>query len=219
MVSRPNVSSVWALVRASSDAEALERILGSLKAREIELSPEERSKIVAISCDLSLSNLGIDSTRLEELKSSLTAVIHSAWAVNFNISVQSFESHHIKATHNLIQLCLSVKTQSPARFYLCSSVAAAGGSPRPGIVAEGPVALPEHAQGHGYGRSKWVAEHITLNAARNAGAPAQVLRIGQLIGDTRVGEWNTTEGVPMMIQTAVTLGALPTLNEVFPPTS
>ena len=48
----------------------------------------------------------------------------------------------------------------------------------------------------------------------NSRAPAQVLRIGQLIGDTKVGEWNATEGVPMMIQTAVTLGALPMLDEV-----
>ncbi|GAW27379.1 putative nrps-like enzyme [Rosellinia necatrix] len=47
----------------------------------------------------------------------------------------------------------------------------------------------------------------------NARAPAQVLRIGQLVGDTAVGEWNATEGVPMMIQTAVTIGALPMLDE------
>ncbi|KAJ2996693.1 hypothetical protein NUW58_g889 [Xylaria curta] len=72
---------------------------------------------------------------------------------------------------------------------------------------------PAHAQNTGYARSKYVAEHITRNAMRNARAPAHVLRIGQLVGDTVVGEWNATEGVPMMIQTAVTLGALPMLDE------
>jgi thioester reductase-like protein len=70
-----------------------------------------------------------------------------------------------------------------------------------------------HVQGTGYARSKYVAEHIVHNAARDSGAQARVLRIGQLAGDTAAGDWNTTEGIPLMIQTAVTLGALPKLDE------
>lgn len=128
--------------------------------------------------------------------------------------MQSFEDQHIKAVHNLIQLSLSVQTPKPARFFFCSSVSSAGGSPRPGKVLEAQVPSPAHAQHTGYARSKYVAEHITGNACKNAGAVARVLRLGQLVGDTKVGEWNTTEGIPLMIQTAVTLGALPALNEV-----
>ncbi|RYP76686.1 hypothetical protein DL771_001608 [Monosporascus sp. 5C6A] len=48
---------------------------------------------------------------------------------------------------------------------------------------------------------------------KGAGADTRVLRIGQLIGDTRVGEWNPTEGVPMMIQTAARVRALPMPDE------
>ncbi|KAI0968454.1 hypothetical protein F4678DRAFT_443048 [Xylaria arbuscula] len=213
LVSRANVSSVWAMVRAPTDTGASDRVFSSLKARGIELSPTERNKVVPLACDLSRSDFGLSPSRLAALTRILTLVIHSAWAVNFNIPVQSFEAQHIAAVHNLIQQCLRVQTPEPARFYFCSSVSAAGGTPRPGTVAEGPVMDPAHAQNTGYARSKYVAEHITHNAMRNAGAPAEVLRIGQLIGDTVVGEWNATEGVPMMIQTAVTLGALPTLDE------
>lgn len=71
-----------------------------------------------------------------------------------------------------------------------------------------------HVQKTGYARSKYVAESIVLNAAREAGAEARVLRIGQLVGDTRVGAWNVTEGVPLLMQTARTVGALPALDEV-----
>ncbi|KAI0531865.1 hypothetical protein GGR58DRAFT_492106 [Xylaria digitata] len=213
LVSRDNVSSVWAMVRAPTDAAASDRVFSSLKARGIELSSEESSKVVPLACDLSHSDFGLSPSRLAALARSLTLVIHSAWAVNFNIPVQSFENQHIRAVHNLIQQCLRVQTPDPARFFFCSSVSAAGGAPRPGTVAEGPVMDPAHAQNTGYARSKYVAEHITRNAMRNARAPAQVLRIGQLIGDTVVGEWNATEGVPMMIQTAATLGALPMLDE------
>ncbi|KXH34919.1 hypothetical protein CSIM01_01955 [Colletotrichum simmondsii] len=209
----PTVSSVWAAVRAPDDAAAASRIAHSLTSRGIFLSPLQQSKVVPLSCDLGLPDFGLGATRIADLKSRLTIVLHSAWAVNFNIPVQSFEDQHIKAVHNLIQLCQSVETPNPARFFFCSSVSASGGSPRPGTVPEGPVPTPAWAQGTGYARSKWVSEHITRNANLNAGAPARVLRIGQLVGDSKVGEWNTTEGIPLMIQTAVTLGALPNLDE------
>ncbi|UQC87393.1 uncharacterized protein CLUP02_12897 [Colletotrichum lupini] len=209
----PTVSSVWAAVRAPDDTAAASRIAQSLTSRGISLSPLQQAKVVPLSCDLGLPDFGLGATRIADLKSRLTIVIHSAWAVNFNIPVQSFEDQHIKAVHNLIQLCQSVETPNPARFFFCSSVSASGGSPRHGNVPEGPVPTPAWAQGTGYARSKWVSEHITRNANLNAGAPARVLRIGQLVGDSKVGEWNTTEGIPLMIQTAVTLGSLPNLDE------
>ncbi|KAK0369853.1 hypothetical protein CLIM01_12793 [Colletotrichum limetticola] len=209
----PTVSSVWAAVRAPDDTAAASRIAHSLTSRGISLSPLQQSKVVPLSCDLGLPDFGLGATRIADLKSRLTIVIHSAWAVNFNIPVQSFEDQHIKAVHSLIQLCQSVETPNPARFFFCSSVSASGGSPRHGNVPEGPVPTPAWAQGTGYARSKWVSEHITRNANLNAGAPARVLRIGQLVGDSKVGEWNTTEGIPLMIQTAVTLGSLPNLDE------
>lgn len=214
LVAKPNVSAVWALVRASSDSDALERVVYSLKTRELHLSPAEQQKIVAVSSDLSQPNFGLSTCKLEQLRSRLTLAIHSAWAVNFNIPVQSFENQHIKAVHNLISFCQSVELSDPARFFFCSSVSAAGGTPRPGTVPEGPVQNIAHVQGTGYARSKYVAEHIVRNAMKNAGAVARVLRVGQLVGDSKVGEWNTTEGIPLMIQTAITLGSLPALDEV-----
>ncbi|RGP81756.1 hypothetical protein FLONG3_141 [Fusarium longipes] len=212
LTAQPHVGAVWALIRASSDHVATDRLYKSLETRGLSLDEEQKGKVLALPCDLSRPDLGLSESHLSELQNKLTTIIHSAWAVNFNISVQSFEDQHIKAVHNLIQLSLSVQTPKPARFFFCSSVSSAGGTPRPGQVLETLVPSPAHAQHTGYARSKYVAEHITGNASK-AGAVARVLRLGQLVGDTKVGEWNTTEGIPLMIQTAVTLGALPALNE------
>ncbi|KAF2676380.1 acetyl-CoA synthetase-like protein [Lentithecium fluviatile CBS 122367] len=213
LVANPEVSAVWALVRADSDQTAHERVLTSLEKRGLAITPEAQQKIVALASDLSKPDFGLDETKIDELRCNLVAAIHSAWAVNFNISVSSFEDQHIKAVHNLISFCRSTSSSEPARFFFCSSVSAAAGTPRPGIVAETIVTDAAHVQGTGYARSKFVAEHITRNANKDAGAVARNLRVGQLIGDTKVGEWNTTEGIPLMIQTAVTLGALPALDE------
>ncbi|KAF1836439.1 acetyl-CoA synthetase-like protein [Decorospora gaudefroyi] len=213
LIENPRVSEVWALVRAPSDLTALERTLKSLSARALSPTQEQLRKIVAVPSDLSKPDFGLGIERLSELRSKLTLVIHSAWAVNFNLSVQSFEKEHITAVQNFINLCQTTSHGFKARFFFCSSVSSAAGTPRPGTVPEGPVADISHVQNTGYARSKYVAEHIILNAAKQAGADARVLRIGQLVGDSRIGQWNTTEGIPLMIQTAVTLGALPALDE------
>jgi thioester reductase-like protein len=188
-------------------------MLKSLSSRSITLSPSSIKKVLALPADLSKPDLGLGASVLEDLRSKLTLVFHSAWAVNFNIPVQAFEDQHISAVHSFLQLCQSTTHGSPARFYFCSSVSSVGGTPRPGTVSETQVGDIRHVQGTGYARSKYVAEQIVYNAAKNFGAEARVLRIGQLSGDTAVGEWNITEGVPMMIQTAVTLGCLPELDE------
>ncbi|KAF2011872.1 acetyl-CoA synthetase-like protein [Aaosphaeria arxii CBS 175.79] len=214
LVRKPNVSAVWAFIRAGSDEAASQRLASSLAQRSIQLTPSELAKVQAVSSDLSKDDFGLAPARLAELRSSLTLVIHSAWAVNFNISVSSFEAQHISAVHRLISFCQSTTHDAgAARFYFCSSVSSTGGTPKPGVVAERSVPDIRHVQGTGYARSKYVAENITTNAMRDGGAFSRNLRIGQLVGDSNVGEWNTTEGIPLMIQTAVTLGALPALDE------
>lgn len=69
------------------------------------------------------------------------------------------------------------------------------------------------AQGMGYAQSKLVTERICDLATQSTTVQANVYRIGQIVGDTRHGIWNATEAIPLMIQSAVTVGALPELDE------
>jgi thioester reductase-like protein len=74
------------------------RVLAALeKARLLpETDQKQLSKIAALPCDLSRSDLGLDPITDDEMKRKVTSVIHSAWFVNFNMDVQSFEEDHIK---------------------------------------------------------------------------------------------------------------------------
>jgi thioester reductase-like protein len=74
------------------------------------LSVIELGKISCIPADLSLPTLGLNEEVVSELKNNLTAVIYSAWAVNFNLGVRSFESHYIRGTYNLLNFCLVTRT-------------------------------------------------------------------------------------------------------------
>lgn len=205
---------VYCLVRASSPDHAKTRVLSTLEAKGIlALQGHEISRVSFLPADLSQPSLGLSEEVVYQLKGSLTTVIHSAWAVNFNLGVRSFESHHIKGVHNLISLCLSVQTVNPARFYFCSSISAAAGTPLPATIEECYIEDLSHAQSMGYGQSKLVTEHVIKAAGEKTGMTASVLRLGQIVGDTRSGSWNTTEAIPLMIQSVKTIGALPALDE------
>lgn len=209
------VKKVYCLVRASSADNAKERVVSTLESKGLQpLSPVESAKVTCLPSDLSLPDLGLGKNTLDNLRRSLTVVIHSAWAVNFNLGVRSFESHHIRGTHNLLNLCLSTDTIRPARLFFCSSISAAAATPIPARVSETYVQDPTHAQAMGYARSKYVTEHIIKAARGSTGMTAGVLRLGQIIGDTENGVWNLTEAIPLMFRSALTLGALPALDEV-----
>ncbi|KAL4924554.1 uncharacterized protein BDV17DRAFT_284616 [Aspergillus undulatus] len=213
LMQKHSVKKVYCLVRAPDTSSALDRVLSNLASRSLPMV--NVSKIVALPAQLGSEDLELAGSILSGLRASLTKVIHSAWAVNFTLGVRSFEAQHIKGVHNLhnlINLCLSSDRASPAQFYFCSSISAAAGTPLPATIAEAPVPELAHAQGMGYARSKLVAERIVQAAAKETGMVAKVLRVGQ-IADDSVRKWNITEAIPLMLQTAQTLKALPALDE------
>lgn len=171
-----------------------------------------QNKLVALPSDLSQARLGLDSTTYNALTSEITDIIHCAWSVNFNLQLSSFEKDSIGGLKNLIDLCLKAQRPAPARFNFCSSVSAVVNTKENDI----PESLPEqltYAQEMGYAQSKLVGENLCVNATQQTGIQARVLRIGQVIGDRQHGIWNATEAIPLMLQSATTIGALPKLNE------
>ncbi|KAL8341782.1 hypothetical protein RB601_005363 [Gaeumannomyces tritici] len=226
LLAMPHVGHVYCLVRAPDPAAAASRVFGSLSDRGLggALTPAQAAKVVALPADLSReADLGLGADVYARLRASVTSILHVAWAVNFNLGVRSFAPVHIAGVRNLLRLALSVPFSQPARFSFVSSISAAAGTPLPARVAESFVADPRHAQGMGYARSKWVAEHVVRRAAEEAWpsaaaaaaatVPPRVLRTGQVVGDSREGRWNATEAIPLMIQAAETMGCLPRLDE------
>ncbi|CAK7219999.1 putative NRPS-like protein biosynthetic cluster [Sporothrix bragantina] len=207
------LARVYCLVRASSTEAAEERVQSTLASKGLSRFEAASSRVVCLPADLSQASLGLDESILADLRKNLTAVVHAAWAVNFNLGVRSFESHHIRGTRNLLDLCLSVQGSTAARLFFCSSISAAAGTPIPATIAETYIHNLAHAQAMGYARSKVVTEHIVRAAAEQTGMTAQVLRLGQIIGDSEHGIWNTTEAIPLIFQSALTTGTLPALDE------
>ncbi|KAK2002086.1 male sterility protein [Colletotrichum falcatum] len=220
LAAEPAVKTIYCFTRAGSDADAARRVKSSLIQRRLyhALPASSRRKLVALAADLADAGLGLGEEAYARVRRDLRLVIHAAWSVNFNMRLSSFEKSNIAGVNHLIALCRQAGDagagggggSSPASFNFCSSVSTVARATTTPV----PEAAPEleWAQGMGYAQSKAVAEHLCARAAE-AGVKARVLRIGQIVADTRHGVWNATEAIPLMLQTAVTVGALPRLRE------
>ncbi|KAJ3542044.1 hypothetical protein NM208_g4312 [Fusarium decemcellulare] len=201
----PSINTIYCLARAETDEEATQRVESSLKQRRAyeSLSLPQRGKVVGLASNFSDDLLGLSKEKYDIIRQDLRTVIHSAWAVNFNIHLSSFEKGNIDGIANLISLCqASAQPESgtpAATFNFCSSVSTVSRA----TVNQVPESMPElsWAQGMGYAQSKAVAEHLCSRAAEK-GVTARVLRIGQIIADTKHGIWNHTEAIPLMLQAA-----------------
>ncbi|CZR55073.1 related to nonribosomal peptide synthetase MxcG (component of the myxochelin iron transport regul [Phialocephala subalpina] len=207
LVSSPNVTKIYCLIRPSGTVSAQDRLASALRDR---MMPLDLSKVTAISSDVSARDLGISSGVLSFLGASTTHIIHCAWVVNFALPVSSFESQ-LQSLQNLLAFTLS--QSDPARLLFCSSIGVATSSPPlyPAIVPESPIPDLRHASPTGYARSKLIGEKIVENAVIRHGARATVLRIGQIVPSKEVGSgvWNVNEAIPLIVRSAAILGVLP----------
>jgi thioester reductase-like protein len=227
--SRSDVERIYCLLRASDPFVAYQRVDKALKSKAKEgLQPIGAidKKIVCLQCNLAQPNLGLDESILRVISSTVDVIIHSAWAVNFTLRLRSFE-FHLAGVQNLLNLGFAAAHSDPpstpgkdlgrkrVKFLFCSSIASVvSSSSEP--VAETISEEPFDASPLGYSRSKWVAESMCVKAhqaAQGAGISldVEILRIGQLCGDTDNGIWNKTEAWPLMLSTFDVIGCLPNL--------
>ncbi|KIV84601.1 hypothetical protein PV11_00373 [Exophiala sideris] len=215
LIRRDEISEVCCLVRAGSASLAHDRVIKSMQDRGVYVDNAHlRSKIICYASDFSKPDLGLDKATYASIANNIIDLIHSAWSVNFNKNLSSFEADCIAGTRHLMLLCLAARQGTPASFNFCSSVSTVVNTNKDDVVS---ADLPPNlacAQGMGYAQSKLVTEHIVVRAAEHfTGTYARVLRIGQITADTVHGIWNDTEAIPLMLQSATTIGALPALDE------
>ena len=217
---RQNVDSIYCLVRGSDEHAARERVSKALKEKGLAnlLSLETSdSKVKVVPAKLSEKRLGLDDEVYEYLAREVTSIIHVAWTVNFRLKLRSFVKDNVAGVRNLLDLALHVPRSNPPRYTYCSSTAAILNChvEKSGHLPEALLAQPSAASPLGYSQSKWVAEHICLEAHARTSLHGliTVVRVGQLAGDAVTGVWNTKEAWPMMLSTARLIQCLPDLGD------
>lgn len=217
LLRRDTVKRVFCLVRASDEKAGLARLHAALGDARLlqELSDRELDKVVACPGDLADQDghFGLAASARESICNSVTSIIHNAWAVNFNLTLPSFEAQSIRPTYHLVNLALGSRLRPKPSFTLVSSIATVLRAAR---TAEGKILEQQYGWDSvgavGYGQSKWVAEQMLAAAAAKTGLHVRVARLGQVVGDTKHGHWKATEAYPTVVQSALTIGALPVME-------
>ncbi|KAF2650246.1 acetyl-CoA synthetase-like protein [Lophiostoma macrostomum CBS 122681] len=216
----PHITHIYCLVRGSDSHAARSRVDKALSQKglpSLSTSNPLNEKITTLPASLSAPDLSLSSQQYNDLASQISVIIHVAWTVNFRLKLRSFEKDNIAGVHHLLRLALSSTRARAPRFLYCSSTAAvinSHSSSSSSTISETISQSPTTSSPLGYSRSKWVAEQICANAARDSRLEGRVavLRVGQLSGDTQRGVWNEMEAWPMMLSTAGLIGCLPDLR-------
>ncbi|GJE93572.1 acetyl-CoA synthetase-like protein [Phanerochaete sordida] len=212
LVDDPHVSKVYAVNRKGG--EPLEdRQLRVLADRGYDGERIVKSgKVVFVETDVSEDNLGLQSDVYQEIRDSVTHILHNAWPVNFNHPLNSFEPS-VRSVRNLVDLTLSSPFSPPPQMLFVSSIGLLNHVSRTQPIPEVPIDASV-ALNTGYTESKWVGETILKNVSEEMsrqGTPLRtiVMRLGQITGSSGNGAWSTAEHIPTLVKSSAYIGCLP----------
>lgn len=205
LVLSSDVAVVYALNRKNGKPVA-EYQRNAFEERELDVSLLDSPKIVLLESDMHGDRLGLPDDVYDQIRTSVTHIIHNAWTVNFNLGLPSFEPN-IKTLRNLVDLALSSPRESPPKFLFESTVGVLARIDRATDIHEAAVS-PDPVAGAGYPESKWVGERICELAAAHTPLRPVCVRVGQLCGNA-AGAWNPAEWLPSLIRSSVFLKCLP----------
>ncbi|KAG9075520.1 hypothetical protein FS749_012798 [Ceratobasidium sp. UAMH 11750] len=208
-----NIERVWVLNRKSQAGNlgVKKRQKAAFEDKLLNTELLDHPKLLILEATPESETLGLEQETYKQIQSTVTAIIHNAWQVNFNLTLPSF-APSLKGTQNLLTLAFSSTTPSGLpRFLFASSVSAAGFGHLNKSLKEEYLSLEHGVENIGYGRSKLVAEKL-LESARASGLETCIVRLGQLTGDQTSGAWSVNDWVPSMIASSVSMGCLPTTS-------
>lgn len=210
LVSDPTVVQITCLDRSDN---AKDRISSALSSWPHPPSIDS-TRVSFYHADYSQQDFGLHPAVLSELRQTANLIIHNAWKVDFNHSLETVEAVHIRGVRNLIDF--SAASRLRPRIVFISSISSVGNwrTEDPEITRI-PESLPPTlavSQPMGYAESKAVAEHVLDAGAHSSGIDVCILRVGQIsgpVGPENGATWNETEWFPLLLKTAKTTGMIP----------
>ncbi|KAJ7751462.1 hypothetical protein B0H16DRAFT_1419536 [Mycena metata] len=203
------VVRVYALNRPTRHRVLRERQGSALVDRGLKADLVDSPKLYLLEGDLTRSHFGLSAAVYDEMQNTVTHVMHTAWPVDFNLALPSFEPN-ILGLRKLIDFTLGSPLVQPPVLIYASSI---GVFQRvtPEVSLKEATIDPSVAVGTGYQQSKWVCEEIIQKTTELTPLKSVVVRVGQLCGGSN-GAWNMQEWVPALVQSAKVVGCIPDDN-------
>lgn len=177
---------IFALVRAATDAAAVERL-----RREWWEFPDLLAalggRVQVLAGDLCSSAFGLPPSAYRDLSRRTTHIIHSAADIRLFAPLPELRAANVEGTRAVLSFAREVHADHGlARLAHISTAYVAGA--RPGRIAEADLS-GRYGFLSPYEKSKYEAE--TLVRAETAGYPVSIFRPGMIVGDSREGRIKT----------------------------
>jgi pyochelin synthetase len=194
-------------VRASSAAQAQERIRANLARQGLVLSDAQARRISAIPADLALPRFGLDGSAWLGLCQDVDRIFHAAASVDTVGDYASLRAANVLPIVDLLRLALAHHAK-PVVF--ASTLAVCIRRSQQGFVIRTEETLSADPDGLvvGYAQSKWVAEQL-LWAASARGLEVQLFRIPHVLPAMHGPELNQNNILGSLLSVAAKVPALP----------
>ncbi|HVK19973.1 MAG TPA: thioester reductase domain-containing protein [Actinokineospora sp.] len=194
-------AEIHVLVRASGQAEALDRVRRNLESYGIWREGDER-RLHGVAGDTGRPYLGLDRKLYRALSADIEMIVHNAADSRWTVPYSTAKPVNVLGTVEVLRF--ACRDRIKPMHYVCSTGA------YPGAVGEhtwteSPLPDPEGVVG-GYRQSKWVADTL-VNTARERGVPASVYRPGALTGAQDTGACATETFINHLIRGWIQLGS------------
>ena len=167
-----------------------------------------KTRITFLTMDLNSPNTSfVPPTHHAVIIDTVTLVIHAAWPVDFNLTLESFSSS-LTSVSSLASQTASAHRR-PSLIFISSIASLLNHSQLP--IPEAIVTSPSASDRTGYGESKYIAEQILAYVARRYAMRVTILRLGQISGPAHNGngKWTSREWLPSLVLSSKYLRMLP----------
>jgi thioester reductase-like protein len=156
---------VYVLIRAADQAEAKDRLRSAFHT--IGTVPEDlladfEARVIPVCGDLSLDLLGLSKEQWEHFAGEIGTIYHNAAAVNYLLTYDKMRGANIKGTNGILKLAFSGRKKV---FNYVSTTFIFGWAVKE-VLFETDYNPNMELLDFGYSQSKWVAEQIVMDAAR-----------------------------------------------------
>lgn len=202
-------ATVHCLVRADDAHHAMKRIQSNARRYLNDDLDEYRAsgRISVVPGDLDQPQLGLSDEAFEHFAKVVDVIHHPGGLVNFIYPYSHMRPTNVEGTREIIRMASRYRN---IPIHYVSTMAVVSGFGTAGVrqvTEETPLAHPDRLS-VGYVESKWVAEGLLLNAAKE-GLPVAIYRAADISGDRVTGAWNTATEMCAMKKFIVDTGTSP----------
>ncbi|WP_241265745.1 non-ribosomal peptide synthetase [Streptomyces boncukensis] len=207
---RGTSARVRCLVRARTDAQARERLAGTLRFYGVDAAPDD-PRLSIVRGDLAAIDLGVGPGVWELLSETVDTIVHSGARVHHLSPYAQLKPANVEGTRTLLHL--AGEGRAKAVHHLSTlGVFRPGRAPR--LVREdSPVGGEQHPFGRGYAASKWVADRL-VERAFERGATGAIHRLGRIWAHTSTGAVSPDDMFSRLLTSCAALGCYPAEPEL-----